>query len=228
MSAPTTVFGNGAAARLIATSGATNFVGGVGPQTLYGGQNANVLTYLAIGDGGDRVDNFDPAKDVIDLSNIDADIFTPGVQTFTFIGDAPFSDGAQVRYQLNPATNTTTVQAGLAGDPMADFTLTLIGLVPLTAANFALTPSQSSADLADAAALSSKKDPVVAGALTEVRIFERSGQSLFVIRSLLCLDLRPCDGRSEPELDRKRACPLRSQSDSHAEAAEANPFRRAD
>ena len=67
------------------------------------------------------MDNFDPAKDVIDLSNIDADIFTPGVQNFTFIGDAPFSDGAQVRYQLNPATNTTTVQARLAGDPSRRF-----------------------------------------------------------------------------------------------------------
>ena len=124
VSAPTTVFGNGVAgARLIASSGATNFVGGIGSQTLYGGQNANIVTYLAIGEGGDRMENFDPAKDVIDLSNIDADIFTPGVQSFTFIGDAPFSDGAQLRYQLNPATNTTTVQAGLAGDPMADFTL---------------------------------------------------------------------------------------------------------
>jgi peptidase M10/serralysin-like protein len=96
---------------------------------------------------------FDPAKDVIDLSHIDANITEPGLQNFTFIGAAPFSGGAEVRYQLNPTNDTTTVQAALAGDPSADFTITLAGLVSLTAANFALTPAQSSADLADGAAL---------------------------------------------------------------------------
>jgi hypothetical protein len=166
--APTTVFGNGVASvHLAASPGATNFVGGFGPQFLFGGQGANILTYLAIGDGGDRVSAFDPAKDVIDLSNIDADITTAGLQDFTFIGDAPFSGGAQVRYQLNPTNNTTLVQAALAGDTTADFTITLSGLTPLTAANFALTPSQSSADLADGVALSFKKLTTVAGAPTE-------------------------------------------------------------
>jgi Right handed beta helix region len=66
-SAPTTVFGNGVvAAHLAALLGETNFVGGFGSQFLFGGQGANILTYLAIGDGGDRVSAFDPAKDVID------------------------------------------------------------------------------------------------------------------------------------------------------------------
>jgi Right handed beta helix region len=166
--APTTVFGNGVASvHLAASPGATNFVGGFGAQYVFGGQGANILTYLAIGDGGDRVSAFDPAKDVIDLSNIDADITTAGLQDFTFIGDAPFSGGAQVRYQLNPTNNTTLVQAALAGDTTADFTITLAGLTPLTAANFALTPSQSSADLADGVALSFKKVTTVAGTPTE-------------------------------------------------------------
>ena len=71
---------------------------------------------------------FDPAKDVIDLSRIDGDILTPGVQNFTFIGSAPFSGGAQVRYQLDPTNNDTIVQAALAGDTTApDFTITLAG-----------------------------------------------------------------------------------------------------
>ncbi len=52
----------------------TNFVGGAGTQLLFGGQGANILTYLAIGDGGDLASAFDPAKDVIDLSRVDADI----------------------------------------------------------------------------------------------------------------------------------------------------------
>jgi hypothetical protein len=164
----TTVYGDGvAAAHVGASSGATNFVGGFGSQFLFGGQGANILTYLAIGDGGDRISAFDPAKDVIDLSSIDADITTPGVQNFTFIGDAPFSGGAQVRYQLSPTNGTTIVQAALAGDTTADFSITLAGVTPLTAANFALTPSQSSADLANGAALSYKKVTTVSGAPTE-------------------------------------------------------------
>jgi hypothetical protein len=163
--APTTILGNGfVSAHLGAGAGETNFVGGAGSQLLFGGQGANILTYLAIGDGGDRVANFDPAKDVIDLSHIDADITQPGVQNFTFIGTAAFSGGPQVRYQLNPTNNTTTVQAALAGDPTADFTITLAGLAPLSAANFALTPSQSSADLADGAALTYSKVQTAAGA----------------------------------------------------------------
>jgi hypothetical protein len=172
--APTTVFGYGVAAAHLAaaSSGATNFVGGMGSQLLFGAQGANILTYLAIGEGGDRMSAFDPAKDVIDLSHIDADITTPGVQTFTFIGDAPFSGGAQVRYQLNPqpnpANDTTTVQVALAGDATADLSITLVGgLTPLTAANFALTPSQSSADLANGAALTFKKITTAAGAPLE-------------------------------------------------------------
>jgi hypothetical protein len=167
-SAPTTILGNGfVSAHLGAASGETNFVGGAGSQDLFGGQGANILTYLAIGDGGDRVANFDPTKDVIDLSHIDADITQPGVQNFTFIGTAAFSGGPQVRYQLNPTNNTTTVQAALAGDPTADFTITLAGLAPLSAANFALTPSQSSADLADGASLTYSRVQTVAGAPAE-------------------------------------------------------------
>ena len=164
-SAPTTLLGNGfASAHLAAASGETIFVGGFGSQALFGGQGADILTYLAIGDGGDRMSGFDPAKDVIDLSRIDANITEAGLQNFTFIGTAPFSVGAQVRYQLNPTNDTTTVQAALAGDPTADFTLSLAGLVSLTAANFALTAAQSSADLADGAALTYSKVQTAAGA----------------------------------------------------------------
>jgi hypothetical protein len=165
---PTTVFGNGVGgAHLGASAHETNFVGGFGAQFLLGSQGVNILTYLAIGDGGDRMSAFDPAKDVIDLSHIDADITRAGVQNFTFIGSAPFSGGAQVRYQLNPTNGTTLVQAALAGDTTADFSITLAGLTSLTAADFALTPSQSSADLANGAALSYKKVTTAAGAPTE-------------------------------------------------------------
>ena len=104
---------------------------------------------------------------MIDLSHIDADITTAGVQNFTFIGSAPFDGGAEVRYQLNPTNDAHLVQAAFAGDISADFTITLAGLLPLTAANFALTPAQSSADLAAGAALTYSKVQTAAGAPTE-------------------------------------------------------------
>jgi hypothetical protein len=169
-SAPTTLLGNGyVGAHLgVSGSGETNFVGGYGKQFLFGGQGANILTYLALGDGGDLVSAFDPAKDVIDLSRVDGDTLTAGVQNFTFIGSAPFSgSGAEVRYQLDPTNNDTIVQAALAGDTTADFSITLAGLVPLTAANFALTPAQSTAALANGAALSHAQVHTAAGAPTE-------------------------------------------------------------
>jgi hypothetical protein len=167
---PTTLLGNGYVGAHLgaAGSGETNFVGGLGSQLLFGGQGANILTYLAIGDGGDLASAFDPAKDVIDLSRVDGDILTAGVQNFTFIGSAPFSgSGAEVRYQLNPTNDDTIVQAALAGDTTADFSITLAGLVPLTAANFALTSSQSTAALANGAALTYTQVTTAAGAPTE-------------------------------------------------------------
>ena len=168
--APTTLLGNGYVGAHLgaAGSGETNFVGGYGQQLLFGGQGANILTYLAFADGGDLVSAFDPAKDVIDLSRIDGDLITPGIQNFTFIGSAPFNGASpEVRYQLNPTSDNTTVEAALAGDITADFTITLDGLVPLTAANFALSSSQSTAALANGAALTYKQVTTATGAPTE-------------------------------------------------------------
>jgi hypothetical protein len=149
-SKPMTIFGNGIVGEdLQAGAGETNFVGGAGTQHLYGGQGVNIVTELAMSDRGDTVSGFNPAKDVIDLSHIDANLTAAGVQNFTFIGTAAFSGaGAQARYQFDTTKNVTTVQVALAGDTSADLTITLMGLLPLTAANFALTAAQSSADMA--------------------------------------------------------------------------------
>jgi hypothetical protein len=166
-SKPTTIFGNGIVGEdLQAGAGETNFVGGAGAQHLYGGQGVNIVTELAMSDGGDSMAGFNPAKDVIDLSHIDANLTTAGVQNFTFIGTAAFTGaGAQVRYQLDPTRNVTTVQVALAGDKSADLTITLMGLLPLTAANFALTPAQSSADLAAGALATYSKVQTTGGAI---------------------------------------------------------------
>ena len=75
-----------------------------------------------------------------------------------------------MRYQLNPATDQTFVEADLAGDSgnlYPDFEIVIQGLMPLTAANFALTPTQSVTDLANGAALTETKVQTPAGAPTE-------------------------------------------------------------
>jgi hypothetical protein len=177
-SAPTTMLGNGLASiYLSAGTGETDFVGGYGTQYLYGGRGANILTYLATGDGGDGVNGFDPAKDVIDLSHLDADNLTAGIQNFTFIGSAPFDGGAEVRYQLDPTNNDTIVQAALAGDTTPDFTITLQALTPLTTANFALTPAQSTAALANGAALSYTQVTTPAGGPAEYAYSNVQGEA---------------------------------------------------
>ena len=178
---PATLLGNGFLVHLFGGAGETDFVGGHGAQYLMGGQGANILTYLSIGDGGDSMSGFDPARDVIDLSRMDGDLTRAGVQNFTFIGSAPFSGAAaQVRYQLNPAKDVTYVEADLAGDAAnvkPDFTITLSGLFPLTAANFALTSAQSSADLSNGAALTRSKVATVAGAPSETEHTNVAGRA---------------------------------------------------
>ena len=157
-SGSTTLYGAGARAHLFGGVGENNFVGGFGTQYLFGGPGANIFTELAISDspvtGQDDIAYFDSAKDVIDLSHIDSNLTTPGVQNFTFIGTAAFSGGgAQVRYQQDPAHNATYVQAELAGNSSPDLVIRISGLQTLTAGNFALTAAQSTTDLANGAAL---------------------------------------------------------------------------
>jgi hypothetical protein len=159
----TTLYGAGHFIHMYGSTSETVFIGGAGAQYMTGGAGANIFKDLAISDSlatqMDQISNFDPAKDVIDLSAINADP-QGAMQNFTFIGTAPFSGSAgQVRYQYDAVHNQTLVQAELVGDSLAggknnaDFQLELYGNVNLTAANFALTAAQSSADMAAGAAL---------------------------------------------------------------------------
>jgi Peptidase M10 serralysin C terminal len=159
LATPATLYGAGYRVHLYGGLGETNFVGGFGRQYLMDGPGAAIFTELAVSDAtvnsADYIAAFNPAKDVIDLSHIDANLAAAGVQKFTFIGTAPFSGaGAQVRYVQDPAINMTFVEADLAGDSTPDLSIQITGMQTLTAANFALTGAQSRADLADGAALS--------------------------------------------------------------------------
>jgi hypothetical protein len=183
-STPTTLLGD-SGITFVGSTNETNFVSGYAASRTLAGQGANIFTFLAIADSTasthEYITNFEPAKDVIDLSRIDANITTAGLQHFTFIGTAPFSGaGDQVRYQLDPSTDRTYVEADLAGDSgnlYPDFEVVLSGLVPLTSANFAETPTQSSTDLANGAALTESKVQTPAGAPTEWAYTNVKGQS---------------------------------------------------
>jgi Right handed beta helix region len=157
----TTLYGS-AGAHLYGGASENDIVAGYGREYLTGGAGANVFTYLTptglttqTKASESFISGFDPAKDVIDLSHIDANLTSPGLQSFTFIGTKAFtSAGAEVRYQLNRTAGATIIQATLAGDTSPDLTIQIAGLLNLTSANFALTSAQSKTDLAKAAALS--------------------------------------------------------------------------
>ncbi len=156
---PTTLYGS-PSAHLIGGSHENIFISGFGRQYIFGGAGANIYTYLSPANSTpfapDWINlNFSVAKDVIDLSYIDANLTAAGVQAFTFIGTNAFtSAGAQVRYQLDPIHNMTVVQVALAGDTSPDMTIDISGQFNLSAANFALSLTQSATDVANGAALS--------------------------------------------------------------------------
>src|SRR5271168_2395866 len=166
-----TIYGDGTNERLWGTANETIFIGGYGTQYFTGGTGKDIYTYLSIADstpsgGEDMINNFDPSKDVIDLSHIDANLSSAGVQNFTFIGTAAFSGaGGQVRYQQDPSTGYTYVEADLVGDSQPDLEIRLVGMVNLTAANFSLTAAQSAAATAPAAGVTSVADSAPSGDL---------------------------------------------------------------
>ena len=159
----TTLYGGGTVESMFGTANETVFVGGGGTQYMYGGSGKAIFTYLSIADSTpqskDVISNFDPTKDVIDLSRIDADLSQSGVQNLTFVGTAAFSAaGGQVLYQQDAATNTTYVEADLFSDSTPDLYIKINGMLNLTAANFALTAAQSAAATAPAAEVTSLTD----------------------------------------------------------------------
>jgi hypothetical protein len=154
----TTLYGNRTSEHLCGAMNETLFVGGAGVQYLRSGAGANIFKYLAFSDSTatapDLIGNFDPAKDVIDLSWINANPTSSSVKNFTFIGSGAFtSAGAQVRVVQDAALDETLVEATMTGDTSPDLEIRVGGLLNLTAANFALTASQSAADIAAGAAL---------------------------------------------------------------------------
>jgi serralysin len=169
-SGSTTLYGAGISGALFGTKNVTTFVGGAGANILVGGSGPNVFKYLSFADStttsSDGINNFNPSKDVIDLSSIDANPAIPGVQNLTFIGGASFSNaGAQVRVVQNVSGNQTDVYATMAGSANPVFEVRLAGLLNLTAANFALTAAQTNLVQRDSTVYDSRGTPIGSTAL---------------------------------------------------------------
>lgn len=89
-------------------TGVDVLIGGLGQDTLTGGTGADIFTYQAITDSGIQLINRDTITDFvhsdgdkIDVSIIDADSNTAGLQSFTYINSANFSSAGQIRFDVS-------------------------------------------------------------------------------------------------------------------------------
>jgi Ca2+-binding RTX toxin-like protein len=121
--------------------GADLIVGGHGTDLMTGGAGADVFRFFLTDSGGmwfaDRITDFTPGEDLIDLSGIDADLTTPGHQAFTFIGGGPFS-GTPGELRVIERFGDTWVQIDFVGVGFATAEYALTGSVAVTAADFIL------------------------------------------------------------------------------------------
>ncbi|MFN3210918.1 MAG: M10 family metallopeptidase C-terminal domain-containing protein [Roseovarius sp.] len=124
-------------------AGADAFYGGMGADTMTGGDDAGGAPFIyfnaaetGAGAGNrDVITDFATGEDRIELGRIDADITQGFKQAFAFIGAAGFSGLAgELRY--TQAGGSTIVQADRDGDGVADMEIELTGAINLVADDF--------------------------------------------------------------------------------------------
>ncbi|MBW3617219.1 MAG: M10 family metallopeptidase C-terminal domain-containing protein [Proteobacteria bacterium] len=116
---------------LFGDAGDDILIGGEGADLMFGQGGADLFIFSALSDspdsGRDRIGDFDAAAgDRIDLTRIDADIFTAGDQAFTFTGAFTGRAGEAV-LNFDAGSNLTTLSLDVNGDLIADFRLEIVG-----------------------------------------------------------------------------------------------------
>jgi Ca2+-binding RTX toxin-like protein len=118
------LFGQSDADHLFGEGGTDSLDGGAGADTLDGGAGADTFVWSFTSETGltlgtmDQIMNFNFAEgDRIDLSTVDADVYAPGNQTFTFIGTAPFSGTpGEINYYYSGGNTIIQLQTGTSAD----------------------------------------------------------------------------------------------------------------
>ena len=108
-------------------------IGGVGNDTMYGGAGSDTFVFRSVADsnvndGRDGIQDF-TLGDIIDLSKMDADLTTPGINdAFTFIGTNGFTGHAgELRVEeVNTAAHFWEVSGDTNGDGIADFQVLVV------------------------------------------------------------------------------------------------------
>ena len=139
-----TLLGGSAGDRLEGGPGADRLVGGEGRDTMLGGAGADVFVLSAAADSAgtrslaDLVQDFSVAGgDRLDLSAIDADDTTAGVQDFLPLSQGPaFSGSFGAPRALFYDTTNDTLYGNIDADSAADFAIRLPGVASLSDAVF--------------------------------------------------------------------------------------------
>ncbi|MBK8008731.1 MAG: hypothetical protein IPK23_10085 [Rhizobiales bacterium] len=138
------LFGYGGNDTLDGGDGADSLVGGAGADAIFGGADSDNFTYRFTSESGpkkaqrDTIFDFQDGVDLINLSLVDADSVTSGIQQFSYIGEnIAFNSTAGALRVLTTASGYT-VEADTNGDNRADFAIDVL--------NTAHTISWSGAD----------------------------------------------------------------------------------
>ncbi|MFM7084437.1 MAG: hypothetical protein ACKOW3_05480 [Hyphomicrobium sp.] len=129
---------------LFGQAGNDTLIGGAGRDRLIGGAGSDVFRFTATSDSSslalsDTVSDFVSGVDKIDLSLIDAKTSTTADDVFKFVTSARSTVSANsVTWYQNTANKQTIIQADNTGDAVADFVLTLNGLLNLSSKDFVL------------------------------------------------------------------------------------------
>ena len=124
--------------------GSDTLEGGLGADILTGGKDADVFKFNVLKESGtttstrDTVTDFkNSEKDIIDLSEIDANSKISGNQNFQFIGNAPFnSKDATGQLRFDPVTHI--LYASTNADIKPEFSILLTGVESLVIDDFIL------------------------------------------------------------------------------------------
>lgn len=129
--------GNNAANVIKGHAGVDRINGGAGFDTMSGGAAADTFIFGSVGQIGnalgarDIITDFLSGTDQIDLSNVDGNTTLAGMQPFTYIAGAAFSN---VAGQLRLASEV--LYGDTNGDSVSDFQIQLNGVTSLTNADF--------------------------------------------------------------------------------------------